>query len=89
MSTHNIHFMIELENFPKIATNYSFLRVSREFPRDPKNEFELAMVNELSVFESLKFYYNVLALDSLFLSVDGSWFAIPLGRWLVVRYSSR
>ena len=41
-----------------------FIRIAsigllREFPRDSKkNEFELAIVNEPSVFESLRFYCN-------------------------------
>ena len=36
MSTHNIHFMIKQENFPKISMNICFLGLSREFPRDLK-----------------------------------------------------
>ena len=48
MSTHNIPFLSikkkVILNHPKFAT-IGFV------PRDPKNEFETAMVNEPSVFE--------------------------------------
>ena len=40
------------ENHPKLSQicNYGI------YSKGPKNEFETAVVNELSVFESLKFY---------------------------------
>ena len=41
--------MFSLENYPKSAT-MGFV------PRGIKNEFEIAVVNEPSVFEPLKFY---------------------------------
>ena len=34
MSIHNIHFVIKVENFPKISVNICFLGLSRESPRD-------------------------------------------------------
>ena len=40
----------------KIILNYPKSAAMRFFPRDSKNEFETAMVNESSVFEPLKFY---------------------------------
>ena len=40
MSTHDKHFMIKYENFPKISINICILGLSREFHRDSKNEFE-------------------------------------------------
>ena len=55
MSTHNIYFMIKYETFSIISINICFLELTREFPRDLKNEFELAMVKEPSAFESLWF----------------------------------
>ena len=36
--------------------NINFLEVLEKFPRDSKNHFESATVNERSVFESLMFY---------------------------------
>ena len=50
MSTHNIH------GSNTIYLNICFLWLSREFTSGLKNEFELAMVNEPSVLESLRFY---------------------------------
>ena len=35
--------------------NICFLELTEEFPRDLKNEFESSMVNEQSVFQSLRF----------------------------------
>ena len=40
------------ENHPKLSQICSY----GIFPRDSRNEFETAVVNESSVFESLKFY---------------------------------
>ena len=48
MNTHNIQF------HDKISLIICFLELAEEFRRD-KNEFELAMVNEPSVFELLRF----------------------------------
>ena len=48
MSQHNIPFSIK----KKIILNLKLLDFSQGF----KNEFERAVVNELSVFEPLKFY---------------------------------
>ena len=55
MSTNNVHIMIKQENFRKISINISFLGLSKEFPRDSK-----AIVNEASVFESLRFTVLIL-----------------------------
>ena len=52
MSTHNIQF-----HDKKKSLNICFLELSEEFRRD-KNEFELAMVNEPSMFESSRFDCN-------------------------------
>ena len=46
--------MIKKENFPKVSLSICVLELAEEFPRDSKTR--LAMVNELSVFEWLKFY---------------------------------
>ena len=57
MSTHNIHFHDKIRKMLEIYLNIFFIfycaigRISQGL----KNEFELAMVNEPSVFESLKF----------------------------------
>ena len=40
----------------KITLNYLKSAAMGLFPRDSKNEFETAVVNEPSVFEPLKFY---------------------------------
>ena len=50
MNTHNIPFPIQNE---KITRN---LQPREFFQGTVKNEFETAVVNELSVFEPLKFY---------------------------------
>ena len=52
MCTHNIPFSV-VKN--KITPNFSNLRVW-DFPKGVNNEFEIAVVNEQSVFESLKVY---------------------------------
>ena len=44
----------------KYPSIFVFFMLSLEFPRDSKNEFELATVNKPSVFESLMFYYIFL-----------------------------
>ena len=49
MSTHNIQF-----NDKKIFLNIVFLSYRKKFV-ETQNEFELAMVNEPSVFELLRF----------------------------------
>ena len=53
MSTHNIPFPNMKK---KIIINYPNMQLWDFPPRDPKNEFETAIVNEPSVFEPLKFY---------------------------------
>ena len=53
MSTHNIQFHDKIRKFPFI---FVFLRAIRKISLGLKNEFELAMVNEPSVFELLRFY---------------------------------
>ena len=53
MSTHNIQFHHKIRTFPK----YLFFWSYRKNFVGTKNEFELAMVNEPSVFEPLGFYY--------------------------------
>ena len=53
MKTHNIPFSSEKkENHPKYPTICSQVTLSKGL----KNEFEIAMANEPSVFEPLKFY---------------------------------
>ena len=42
------------------SLNISFLEISEEFRRDSKNEFKLALVNEPSEFELLKFDYTLI-----------------------------
>ena len=42
-------------NYPRSAAKFSD-KVSRDFSKGLKNEFETAVVNEPSVFEPLKFY---------------------------------
>ena len=51
MSTHNIQFHDKIRKFPKI---FVFLSCRKNFV-GAKNEFELAIVNEPSVFELLRF----------------------------------
>ena len=55
MSTHNIKFHDYLRQFPYIFVFFSY----RKNFAGTKNEFELAMVNEPSVFELLRFDYSV------------------------------
>ena len=45
--------MIKYETFLKNPLNISFLDLPEEFPKDSKNEYESATVNESSVFELL------------------------------------
>ena len=52
MSTQNIQFHDKVKK--KKTPKFCVLELSEEFRRD-SNEFELAMVNEPSVFESLRF----------------------------------
>ena len=54
MSTHNIPYQYK----KKIIRNYLKYNVCSYgiFCKGLKNEFEIAVVNELSVFQSLKFY---------------------------------
>ena len=52
MRSHNIPFQYEKEKHPKLSQICSY----RNFSKGLKNEFEIAMVNEPSVFEPLKFY---------------------------------
>ena len=42
------------ENHPKLSPIFSY----GIFPKGHKNKFETGVVNELSVFEPLKFYYS-------------------------------
>ena len=60
MSTHNIQF------HEKVSLTFCFLELAKEFCRDSKNEFELAMVNEPSVFELLRFDCICCGLSLLF-----------------------
>ena len=56
MSTHNIPLLnIKKENHPKLSQicNYGICS------KGPKKEFETPVVNEPSVFESLKFYCRI------------------------------
>ena len=52
MSTHNIPFSIYKENQLKLSQICSY----QIFSKGLKDEFEIAMVNEQSVFKPLKFY---------------------------------
>ena len=54
MSAHNIPFSIN----KKITLNHLNIHLW-DFSKGPKNEFEIAVVNEPSVFESLKVYCNL------------------------------
>ena len=60
MSTHKIPF---LNIKKKIILNYPKSATMEFVPRDPRNEFEPAVVNEQSVFEPLKFYCISLELE--------------------------
>ena len=53
MSTHNIPFSIRIR---KNTLNYTKSAAMGYFSKGLKNEFETAVVNEVSVFEPLKFY---------------------------------
>ena len=67
MSTNNIPFKYKIKN--KITLNYSKYNHNvcryRFFSEALKNEFEIAVVNEPSVFETLKFYCIVVENYSL------------------------
>ena len=52
MSTHNIQFHDQIRKFPWI---FVFLSYRENFVGTQKNEFALAMVNEPSAFELLRF----------------------------------
>ena len=54
ISTHRIHLSDKIRTFLQIITKYLFLELSEEFHTDP-----LATVNELSVFDSLKFFLYI------------------------------
>ena len=60
MSTLNIQFHNKIRTVLLIFVSLSYLRVSYGL----KNEFELAMVNEPSVFKLLRFYCTVNILFS-------------------------
>ena len=57
MSAHNIPFSILKK---KIKLNYPTSAAMGLFSYGLKNEFETVVVNELSVFEPLKFYCTTL-----------------------------
>ena len=52
MSTRDIPLQYKKENHPKLSKIYSY----GIFPKRLKNYFEIAVVNEPSGFEPLKFY---------------------------------
>ena len=56
MSTHNIPFSIYEK---KMSLNYPKSAAMRFCSKGLKNEFETVVVNELSVFEPLKFYCRI------------------------------
>ena len=59
MSTHNIPFInINTKNHPRLSQICSF----EMFTKGLKNEFETAVANESSVFESFNFYCTYLVL---------------------------
>ena len=58
--------LIRIASNEKISPNICFLELSEEFRRDSKNEFELAMVNEPSVFELSRFNCTIIHAPALF-----------------------
>ena len=58
------HFHDKNRKIPKISLNICFLELWEEFPRELKT-FELATVNESSLFESLRFYCNEFEYSSI------------------------
>ena len=63
MRTHNIPFQCKKESHPKSSQICSY----GTFSKGLKNEFETALVNEPSMFESLKFYCIFLVVISCLL----------------------
>ena len=61
MRTHDIPFSEKKKNLPKLFQVCSY----GIFSKGLKNEFQTAVVNEPSVFEPLKFYYNYYGTKSL------------------------
>ena len=56
MSTHNIHFQDKILDLKLPQLYYYISSYGKKTFYGLKNEFEIAVVNELSVFEPLKFY---------------------------------
>ena len=56
MSSHNVHFHNKIRKISKISLDICFLELSEAFSWGLKNEFELAMINESSVFDLLRFH---------------------------------
>ena len=56
----------------KIALNYPKLAAMRFFSKGLKNEYEIAVVNEPSVFEPIKFYciWNITPVITGFMTYD-------------------
>ena len=56
MSIFDIFFHDKIGKLSKISLSFCFLELSEGISLGLKNEFDLAIVNESSVFESLRFY---------------------------------
>ena len=61
MSTHNVLFSIQKRKSPYIILNL----ILWDFCKGLKNSFEIAVVNESTVFEPLKFYCSSSQYSSL------------------------
>ena len=55
LSLHNIHFQDKIKDL-KLSQHYYYISTYGKSFQGLKNEFEIAVVNEPSVFEPLKFY---------------------------------
>ena len=56
-------------NKKKITPDYSKSAAMGFFSKGLKNEFDIAVVNEPSVFEPLKFYYMYIPTNTLTLAI--------------------
>ena len=65
MSTHGIPFSIKIKYHPKLSQICSYGIFSKRL----KNKFQTAVVNELSVFEPLKFYCTLYTVNCFLYTV--------------------
>ena len=65
MSTHNIPLSMYKRKSPKIIPNTIISGAMGLFCLGLKSELEIAMVNELPVFEPLNFYFTFFSLTPL------------------------